>query len=172
MLVMLWWLVSMIFFIVTCRSISYMVVPFNLYSLGYFLKQFIEHYPKLNCIYYSLTQLLKWSTSIWCWLPALLLFAFPLILLAVAKRDCLVPVSFPSPNHSLFEQCSSKRQLFQFEKFHFFYLSLVYFNSSILQRFMECLVCDRSQQRAIHLPPFSCGVSLLGKSLWSLSRVS
>ena len=63
-LVMLWWLVSMIFFIVICRSISYMVVPFNLYSLGYFLKQFIGHYPKLNCIYYPLTQVLKWSTSI------------------------------------------------------------------------------------------------------------
>lgn len=26
------------------RSISDMVVPFNLYSLGYFLKQFTEHY--------------------------------------------------------------------------------------------------------------------------------
>lgn len=37
-----------------------MAVPFNLYSLGYFLKRFIEHYPKLNCIYYPLTQLLKW----------------------------------------------------------------------------------------------------------------
>lgn len=64
MLAMLWWLVLMIFFTVICRSISYMVVPFNLYSLGYFLKQFIEHYPKLNCIHYPLTQLLKWSMSI------------------------------------------------------------------------------------------------------------
>lgn len=27
-------------------------VPFNLHSLGHFLKQLIEHYPKLNCICY------------------------------------------------------------------------------------------------------------------------
>lgn len=58
--VMLQRVVSMIFFIVSCGSISDMAVPFNLYSLGYFLKRFIEHYPKLNCIYYPLTQLLKW----------------------------------------------------------------------------------------------------------------
>lgn len=88
LLVMLWWLVSMIFFIVICRSISYMVVPFNRYSLGYFLKQFIEHYPKLNCIYYPLTQLLKWSTSIWFCL-SVLLFVFPSNFTITCKRDRL-----------------------------------------------------------------------------------
>lgn len=96
MLVILWRIVSLIFFIVSCRSISYTAVPFNLYSLGYFLKRFIEHYPRLDCIYYPLTQLLKWSISIWLWSSFLLLFAFPLI----SHRSLLHPGVFPFPNRS------------------------------------------------------------------------
>lgn len=93
MLVILWRIVSLIFFIVSCRSISYTAVPFNLYSLGYFLKRFIEHYPRLNCIYYPLTQLLKWSISIWL-RSFLLLFAFPLI----SHRSLLRPGALPFPS--------------------------------------------------------------------------
>lgn len=73
-----------------------MVVPFNLYSLGYFLKQFIEHYPKLNCIYYPLTQLLKWFhihlILIVCSLAICVLSDFTIN----CKRDCLVLVLLPS----------------------------------------------------------------------------
>lgn len=103
-LAILWGLVSMIFFIVSCRSISYTAVPFNLYSLGYFLKRFIEHYPKLNCIYYPLTQLLKWSTSIWLWSFSffLLLLAFPLMSLSVGHTGvCSVLESFPAQTTQL-----------------------------------------------------------------------
>lgn len=94
----------MIFFIVSCRSISYMAVRFNLYSLGYSLKRFIEHYPKLNRIYSPLTQLLKWSTSIWLWASFLLPFASPLM----SHRSVLSSEVPPFPSHS-----ARKQQLYK-----------------------------------------------------------
>lgn len=73
-----------------------MVVPFNLYSLGYFLKQFIDHYPKLNCIYHSLTQLLKWfhiHLILIVWSVAI---CFPSNFTICCKREYLILVSLSS----------------------------------------------------------------------------
>lgn len=96
MLVMLWWWVSTIFFIVICRSISDMVVPFNLYSLGYFLKQFTEHY--LNWTAFTI----PWPNYLSGPHPfdfgcLLCPFAFPLILLSVAKENGFCCPFLPTP---------------------------------------------------------------------------
>lgn len=124
MLVMLWRVVSMIFFIVSCRSISNMAVPFNLYSLGYFLKRFIEHYPKLNCIYYPLTQLLKW-------------FHIHLILIVHPLAVCFpsLPVShtgvYSVPKSLPFQTTQPVQNDTPSSAFH---LNPGYFNSSSLQK--------------------------------------
>lgn len=131
MLVILWRIVSLIFFIVSCRSISYTAVPFNLYSLGYFLKRFIEHYPRLNCIYYPLTQLLKWSISIWL-RSFLLLFAFPLI----SHRSLLRPGALPFPSRRAWAEQPFKGKSWDLKKIPALYLIPVCANNSILQNFI------------------------------------
>lgn len=162
MLVILWRIVSLIFFIVSCRSISYMAVPFNLYSLGYFLKRFIEHYPRLNCIYYPLTQLLKWSISIWL-RSFLLLFAFPLI----SHRSLLRPGVLPFPSRSAWAEQPFKGKFWDLKKNP---SSLS--EPSLRQQFdptkFYLVSALWSDWVRICLSPLFFGLNLLGESFWSL----